>query len=203
MDTEISEEEIAKYRLPECFEYFEEAPVLQYVTVRLCLNLFGPSLTRTIAEYLEFEKSKYPVYTDEQIRQLIKRTKPIKPVTPIPKRLMGTIEEQIATNSLPIIIHTLESDQTLNLDNFLEDMRIYILKGELARFLKLDEASEESFTHNFNDIYLAFHLDNEPPQTIKQRLKALCAQYTATNQTNCHFTHIENSAFVPYSRSKA
>ena len=94
MEHVITEEEIARYRLPECFEYFEEARFFQYFTVRICLALFGPGFTRSIAEYFHFEKSKYPVYNDDEIRKLILQTKRPKLITPTPKRLVGNIEEQ-------------------------------------------------------------------------------------------------------------
>ena len=202
METNISKEDIEKYRFPDCFEYFEEAPILQYLSVRISLNLFGPRITRSIAEYFDFSKSKFPIYTDAQIIDILQSTQPKKLFTPTPKSLVGSIKEPIPNESISSILEFLHSEAIENIDTYLEDMRIHIIRGDIVRFFKLDEVSLYSFTQRFNDIYLAYFNDGENNKIIKERFKILChdhALFPPTKLTLCPSPH---SAFNSFSRNK-
>jgi hypothetical protein len=182
METKISKEDIEKYRFPDCFEYFEEAPILQYLSVRISLNLFGPRITRSIAEYFDFSKSKFPIYTDAQIKDMLQRNDAQIPFTPTPRYLVDSIKEPMPKQSIVSILEFLHSEAIENINTYLEDMRIHIIRGNIVRFFKLDEASLHAFTQQFNDIYFAYFNDGENNETIKARFKILCHEHALSPQ---------------------
>jgi hypothetical protein len=190
---DVDEAEVAKYRLPPCYEYMEQASIMQVMTIRLGVLILGPQLTRSMAEYFQFKKSSLNILSEEQIRQHLRKHRPITVQTPTPRRREISNSPEIEYIDLQDILHQIATDEPINLKLKLDTIHAYF------QTLCLVRPGFEGFSDEFSILYTEFQNLEAGTQALKGRIKLFCQNYIHSPKPySSRIIPSPNSAFEQY-----